>query len=295
VAGPRDRREVALELLGIAVRGEPEVERGVRQVNHVVGIEGATRQRVLDRRKLIRPAVVHPVRMRKAIVESVRLFERVFEPSGPIVELGSYYPPGHPAFSDLRELFPGVEYVGCDLRSGPGVDRIEDAQDLSFADASFGTAFLFEILEHLPRPQRAIEEAHRVLGDDGLLALSVPFDYRLHAFPVDYWRFTPSGIALLLEPFEETVIFALGPKVKPAMVFAVAAKRSSSEFAERSARFRELVEASFRTSRWTGRRSAFRHRAHEFGGLLTGRAHLSVQFFDGPAEVPHPSPPAVSR
>ena len=232
--------------------------------------------------------------MRKAIVESIRLFDQAFEPAGPIIELGSYYPPGHPAFSDLREVFPGVEYVGCDLRDGPGVDRIEDAQDLSFADASFGTAFMFEILEHLPRPQHAIREAHRVLEDDGLLALSVPFDHQLHAFPVDYWRFTPSGIALLLEPFEEKVIFGLGPRVKPAFVFAVAAKRSNSEFGERSARFRELVHSSFRASRWTGRRSVFRRRAREFGGFLTGRAQLSVEFFDGPAEVAYPtSPPAA--
>lgn len=38
-----------------------------------------------------------------------------------------------------------------------------------FADGSVGTLLLFEILEHLPHPQKAIAEAHRVLREDGLL------------------------------------------------------------------------------------------------------------------------------
>ena len=50
---------------------------------------------------------------------------------------------------------------------------------------------------------RALRKADvkRVLRDEGLLALSVPFSYRLHGFPSDYWRFTASGIYTLLAEF----------------------------------------------------------------------------------------------
>src|SRR2546428_9662792 len=117
--------------------------------------------------------------MRQAIRTSVNLFAQNFAPSGPVVEIGSLYLPGYEALSDLRGLFSGREYIGCDIRQGLGVDRIENAEALRFSDGSVGTLLLFEILEHLPHPQKAIAEAHRVLREDGLLALSVPFNYRL--------------------------------------------------------------------------------------------------------------------
>lgn len=226
--------------------------------------------------------------MRRAIRESVRLFAASFEPDGPVIEVGSLYLPGYQELSDLRPLFADLPFTGCDARQGPGVDRIEDAHALSFADGSAGTMVMCEILEHLPRPQRAVDEAHRVLCDGGLFVLSVPFDHALHAFPADYWRFTPSGIAILLSEFPQKAIFALGPRVKPQFVFAVAAKGGYPAFAERKAHFVKEVERSFRGSRRRGRASVLKVRSREMLGFLTGRADLSVQFFDGPAEVGYP-------
>jgi len=172
--------------------------------------------------------------MRRAIRTSVGLFAEAFSPIGPIVEVGSLYLPGYEALSDLRDLFPGRQYIGCDIRQGLGVDRIEDAEALRFADRSVETLLLLDVLEHLPHPQKAIAEAYRVLRDDGLLALSTPFNYRLHGFPSDYWRFTASGIHTLLQDFPDKVVFALGPRVKPAFIFAVAAKRTSEKFCRSS-------------------------------------------------------------
>lgn len=226
--------------------------------------------------------------MRRAIRESVRMFAAEFAPPGPVIEVGSLYLPDYASLCDLRPLFPGREYLGCDLRTGPGVDQIEDAQRLSFKDGSVGTMLLLELLEHLPRPQQAVDEAHRVLRDDGLLAVSVPFDYRLHAFPVDYWRFTASGLSLMLSEFPQRAVFALGPRDKPQIIFAVAAKRADG-FAECRERFGESVVRSFGASRRRGRASVLKSRGRELGGFLLGRAHLSVEFFDGAAEIHYPA------
>jgi methyltransferase family protein len=100
--------------------------------------------------------------MRRAIRLSVRTFSQTFDPPGLIVENGAYYPPGYEALCDLRPFFQGRTYIGCDIRSGHGVDRIEDAQALRFADQSVGTVLLLDVLEHLPYPHKAIAEAHRV-------------------------------------------------------------------------------------------------------------------------------------
>jgi SAM-dependent methyltransferase len=218
--------------------------------------------------------------MMRAINTTVRLFAEVFQPAGPVVELGSYYPPGYAWLSDLRPYFPGREYVGCDLRPGDGVDRIEDAQALTFDDASVGTLLAFEILEHVPDPQRAISEAARVLRDNGLLALSTPFNYGLHAFPDDYWRFTPSGMHRLLEAFPDKVVFALGPRTKPAFVFAVAAKTASSSFDAGKSRFEGRVHETFRRSRLKGYSSVLRRTGRDWLRCALGREAVGAAFFD---------------
>ncbi len=136
--------------------------------------------------------------MRRAIRTSVRLCAESFDLSGPVVEVGSCYPPGYEGLCDQRCFFPALEYIGCDIRKGLGVDSVDDAEALSFADGAVGTMLLLEILEHLPHPEKAVAEAHRVLRDEGLLMLSVPFNCYLHGFPSDYWRFTASGVHTLL-------------------------------------------------------------------------------------------------
>jgi len=218
--------------------------------------------------------------MRRAINTSIRLFSEIFNPRGPVAELGSYYSPGYENICDLRRYFKGREYIGCDIRRGYGVDRIEDAQALSFCSGSIGTVLLFEILEHLPSPEKALSEAWRVLSDHGLLALSVPFNYRLHGFPTDYWRFTASGVYSLLSGFENKVVFTLGPRLKPAFVFAVAAKTASADFVEKKAQFQSAVYKTFQQSRFRGHISVFKERARDFFGHLLGRAELSAIFFD---------------
>jgi SAM-dependent methyltransferase len=228
--------------------------------------------------------------MRKAIRTSVGLFVESFAPEGPVVEIGSFHPAGGESLSDLRGLFAGKKYIGCDIRPGNGVDRIEDAHALTFPAAFAGTMVLCEILEHLPDPARAVAEAHRVLREDGLLVVSVPFRFRLHGFPSDYWRFTSSGLHTLLAAFHARTVFALGPRLKPALVFAVASKTDSAGFAERARRFEERVEAAFRASRWQGVTSELKERGRDFFGCLLGRADLRANFFhpDGRSGFPTP-------
>lgn len=230
--------------------------------------------------------------MRRAINESIGLLAECFDVPGPVVEIGALYAPGAERLGDLRRYFPGRTYIGCDIRHGRGVDRIEDAQRLTFSDASVGAVLLFEILEHLPHPDRAIAEAHRVLTDAGVLALSVPFNYRLHGFPSDYWRFTASGIHSLLEAFDDKVVVAIGPRVRPAFVLAVAAKRAQPAFERGKARFTAAVRTHFGRHRLRGAWSELKERSRDLAGLLLGRAHIEVRIFDPAASggyEPHQS------
>jgi SAM-dependent methyltransferase len=218
--------------------------------------------------------------MRRAIASSVKVFAEVFHPPGPVVEIGAYYTPEYEWLSNLRPLFPGREYIGCDIRPGNGVDRIEDAQRLTFADTSVGTVLMFEILEHLPDPRAAVAEVHRVLKDDGIFAMSVPFNYRLHGFPTDYWRFTASGVYQLLAPFPHKTVFSLGPRLKPSFTFAVAHKNGADDVLAKQRAFAAAIQQTFDENRFRGLVSQFKERGRDFIGLLLGRAEFTAAFFD---------------
>ena len=49
--------------------------------------------------------------------------------AGPVYEFGSYLVDGQQQIANLRDVFAGRQFVGCDLRAGPGapwiVARIE--------------------------------------------------------------------------------------------------------------------------------------------------------------------------
>jgi SAM-dependent methyltransferase len=63
-------------------------------------------------------------------------------------------------------------------------------QELPFADASFDTILLSDVLEHIPAPERLWREMARLLKPGGELLSSVPFFYWLHEEPYDYYRYT---------------------------------------------------------------------------------------------------------
>lgn len=53
------------------------------------------------------------------------------------------------------------------------------AEQLPFPDQTFDAAYSFHVLEHVPAPQRACAEVHRVLKDNGPFFLGTPNKQRL--------------------------------------------------------------------------------------------------------------------
>jgi SAM-dependent methyltransferase len=92
--------------------------------------------------------------------------------------------------------------VGLDIRPGAGVRIIGDAQALGIRDAAFAVVLCTEVLEHLPEPQKAIDEIFRVLEPGGELLLTTRFLFPIHDAPHDYFRFTKYGLRHLLRRFE---------------------------------------------------------------------------------------------
>jgi len=56
-----------------------------------------------------------------------------------------------------------------------------------------------QVLEHVPDPIQAAKSMLSMLRPGGFALVNVPFLLRVHPHPEDYWRFTPSGLRMLLD------------------------------------------------------------------------------------------------
>jgi len=93
--------------------------------------------------------------------------------------------------------------MGIDMEDGKGVDIVLDlTEDFDFIDNKLGgkrfkTIICFSVLEHCSNPFKMCSNIERLLKVNGLVFISVPFSWRIHGYPNDYWRFTPEGIKIL--------------------------------------------------------------------------------------------------
>ena len=144
----------------------------------------------------------------------------------PIVEFGSLQVEAYQQ-GDLRGLFAGRPYTGTDMRPGPGVDRVEDLRLLRFGDGEIGTALCLDTLEHCEDPVQACRELARVTADGGVCAISSVMLFGIHAYPNDYFRFTPEAFRSMLGAFDDVQAIGIGPRGAPMQVIGVGAKGRS--------------------------------------------------------------------
>lgn len=123
----------------------------------------------------------------------------------PILEVGSKNYGNTP---DYRSLFPDFEYIGVDMEEGGGVDAVLDLTDeFEIIDAKlngkrFKTVICASVLEHCANPFKMCNNLTRLLDDNGIVFIGVPFSWRIHGYPSDYWRFTPDGVEMLFPEME---------------------------------------------------------------------------------------------
>jgi hypothetical protein len=119
---------------------------------------------------------------------------------GPFLEVGSR---DYGSTPDIRGLFPGADYTGLDMSEGKGVDIALDLTlpfediDAALGGNRFHTIFCLSVMEHCDQPFVMAENLTRLLANGGMLYLSVPFAWKFHGYPSDYWRFTHAGVKKL--------------------------------------------------------------------------------------------------
>jgi len=107
-----------------------------------------------------------------------------------------------PLYQAYRDQVTDVDCIDW-ANSAHGSDHLDKVCDLGgtipYADASFETIILSDVLEHLPEPAICWREMSRLLSPGGSVILNVPFYYPLHEEPHDFYRYTEFALRRFAE------------------------------------------------------------------------------------------------
>jgi len=120
---------------------------------------------------------------------------------GAVLEIGSK---DYGSTSSFRDTYTGVEYVGADLEDGKGVDVVVDLTQGTgtLPHNHFALGICCSVMEHVRKPWIMAEHITSLIQPGGHLYMSVPWVWRYHPYPDDYYRFSWRGIAEIFPGFE---------------------------------------------------------------------------------------------
>ena len=98
-----------------------------------------------------------------------------------------------------RDLARG-QWTGIDMQPGDGVDLVADMHALPVEwGGRFSGVVCSEVMKHVARPWIALPELRRVMQPGALVVFTTLFAFPEHGYPDDYYRYSRSGLRLLLE------------------------------------------------------------------------------------------------
>ena len=97
-----------------------------------------------------------------------------------------------------KDLAAGA-WLGIDMQPGFGVDQVHDIHALpaDWVDR-FSGVLCSEVLEHVARPWIALPCLFSVVKPGGWIVLTTLFSFPEHSYPDDFYRYSRSGLKLLL-------------------------------------------------------------------------------------------------
>ena len=144
-------------------------------------------------------------------------------PFGRTLDVGA----AHNSASRLKILCGS--YTGVDMQEHSNVDIVHDMEQ-PLDVLPFDDVICLSTLEHCRKVWLVAENIERLIKPGGRLILSVPWAWRVHNYPSDYWRISPEGIKFLFpniefgpitnsrklpwdrHPTKRTMLFATGTK-----------------------------------------------------------------------------------
>lgn len=140
--------------------------------------------------------------------DNIREFVDDIEEGRIIVEFGS----------GCRRLRDDV--INVDLFKFPNVDVVAD-MSRPFADNAVDFVILDSVIEHIPYPQKFMEDLYRILKPGGQVICVTTFVFPYHGYPKHYFNFSEDGLKILFEKFSNLKVeMHMGPTVAWINLFA---------------------------------------------------------------------------
>ena len=109
-----------------------------------------------------------------------------------------------------RRLSAGI--INLDLFPFANVDLVGCAERTPIRSGSVDAVILDTILEHVPEPQKVVDEVFRILKPGGRAICLAPFIFPYHAYPKHYFNSSKDGLEYLFRRYARcTVVTNMGP------------------------------------------------------------------------------------
>lgn len=222
--------------------------------------------------------------MTKQLRKAIEIISRAIKPKKKILEVGSWQEKNQEEMADMRTLFDESEYLGIDMRPGTGVDRVINAEELPFADKSFDVVLCLEVLEHAEKPWVVADEIQRVVKNNGIVVASSLQSFPIHAYPSDYFRYTPFGMASLFNQLKSRLVFTIDVpfddkvKLNPEHVVIIGTKSKQDEL------MKKIRRALRKNEKEISIHKPYRQRVKDAIGFMKrawweGHHRLRIEFF----------------
>jgi SAM-dependent methyltransferase len=117
-----------------------------------------------------------------------------------VLDVGGRYQPYRPLFDGSIKHYFAVDLIRTEF-----VNVVADAEVMPFPPATFDLVIATQVFDYLRNPVETAKQMHAVLKPGGVLLASFAACAPRFA-DNEFWRFTASGLRLLLEPFETVEI-----------------------------------------------------------------------------------------
>ena len=117
---------------------------------------------------------------------------------GTLVDLGCGEAPYKEFFLRYANCYIGVDWTNTMHNSK--ADVVSDLNKyIKLENEIADTIISLSVMEHLCEPQMFLNESYRILKKDGIIFLQVPWQWKVHEPPYDYFRYAPFGLKYMLE------------------------------------------------------------------------------------------------
>jgi len=130
-----------------------------------------------------------------------RVYESVLRQhaSGLLLDLGCGMVPLYDSYRDRVSDTICVDWPNSTHKSRHVDFEVDLNGEIPLASNQFDTILATDVLEHISNPDLLWREIARLLKPEGKVIIGVPFFYRIHEAPYDYYRYTEHMLRLFCE------------------------------------------------------------------------------------------------